>query len=542
MSLHPAPAFLEDRRLRALLATGLLDTPPEDRFDRLTRLVCRVVGVPIALVSLVDDERQVFKSQQGLSDPWTAGTPLSHSLCQRVARTGRLYQLDDARAGETCDHPAVTEIGVGAYLGVPIRDPDGYALGSLCAIDRDPRAWTADDRATLRDLADIVESEVALTLALDGRTESEARYRGVVESVRDVVVQADAEGRWSFLNPAWETVTGHAVAESLGRPCLDVIHPDDHAEVARNFRSLLSGAVPYVRHECRLLRAGGGVRHVEVHVQLLRSEGGAVRGAAGTITDVTDSIRFEAERVARERTEEMLRIKEAFLGNMSHELRTPLTGILGFAEVLAEEVGTEQREAVDIIVRSAQRLQGTLNSVLDLAQLEGGSFTFEAAPVDLRGEAAEVARLLAPVAEQRGVALDVVGPPVRALADSAALHRVLNNLVGNALKFTDEGGVVVEVGVDDGRAWLRVEDSGIGIDPAFAPRLFDEFAQASTGYTRTHEGNGLGLAITKRLVDLMGGTISVESEPGVGSAFTVRLPAAPVPAWVVGGVGGPSSS
>ena len=477
--------------------------------------------------------RYVYVSPSAIADPelraWLVGRT-NEDYCRRRGIDPALARGRDAafrRVFETGEPQAIEETTTGRdgerrhYVRVigPIRGPDG-AVTHVAGYSID--------------LTDQKRAEAAVA-------ESEARYRTVVESVRDVVVQLDLDGRWSFLNPAWEAVTGFSVAESLGRPFSDVALPDDLAEHERQFRALYAGGVPFVRYESRVRTRAGGVRHVEVHVQPLRDEGGAARGAVGTLTDVTDSVRFEAEREARERTEEMLRLKGAFLDNMSHELRTPLTGILGYAEVLADEVSGDHREMAGAIVRGAHRLQDTLNSVLDLAQLEGGALVLDAAPLDLRDEAEAVAEALAAAAERGGVALDVVGRPTTALADRAALHRVLTNLVGNALKFTAEGGVVVETGADAAGPWVRVTDSGIGIDPAFVPHLFDEFAQASTGYARTHEGNGLGLTITHRLVGLMGGAVEVESEPGVGSAFTVRLPAAPPrpsgPAWVAGGAG-----
>ena len=373
---------------------------------------------------------------------------------------------------------------------------------------------------------------------------SEARYRDLVETVRDAVLQTDAEGRWTYLNPAWERITGFSVEESLGRSLFDFVHPDERGRHDGLFAPLVREEIPFVRFETRYLTKDGGTRHVEVHAQLRRDGAGAVVGTAGTLTDITDTVRFEAEREARERTEEMLRLKTAFLDNMSHEIRTPLTGILGWAEVLADEVGEDHREPVETIVRGARRLQDTLTSVLDLAQIEAGQFTLDLGPVDLRAEAADAVAVLAETARQRGLALRVEGPPTAARADAAAVGRVLQNLVGNALKFTPSGAVTVRTGADAAGPWLRVADTGIGIDPAFLPRLFDEFAQASTGHARTHEGNGLGLAITQKLVALMGGTVGVESAPGAGSAFTVRLPAplaeppaerpAP-PAWVAGG-------
>ncbi|HEX8387016.1 MAG TPA: PAS domain S-box protein [Rubricoccaceae bacterium] len=418
----------------------------------------------------------------------------------------------------------------GRAVEVPGRRRDGTEVPLSIAFGEYVRDGAHVSTSIMRD----VSAQKAVEDALRA---SEARYRSVVETVRDAVVQADMEGRWAFLNPAWETMTGFPVAESLGRPSVEFVHPDERDRHEDTFAPLLAGRVPFVRFESRYVTRDGGFRHVEVHAQLARDEGGAVTGTTGTVTDITDTVRFEAEREARGRTEEMLRLKDAFLNNMSHELRTPLTGILGYAELLADEVGEEHREPVEVIVRSAHRLQETLNSVLDLAQLESGTVRLRAEPLDVLAEARDVLAVLAPVAKRQRLALDVVGDSVLALADRPALHRVLYNLVGNALKFTPAGGVRVSVEGGGGRVRLRVADTGIGIAAEFVPRLFDEFTQASEGYARTHEGNGLGLSITHRLVGLMGGTLAVESVPGAGTTFTVDLPAAvPVAVGPAGGL------
>ena len=139
-------------RLRALRATGLLDTPAEKPFDRLTQLVCRVLRVPVSLISLVDAERQFFKSQQGLSQPWAdeRQTPLSHSFCQHVVLRQEPLVIEDARSDPlVCENLAIPDLGVGAYLGVPLTDPEGHVLGSLCAIDTKPKAWSDNDLLTL---------------------------------------------------------------------------------------------------------------------------------------------------------------------------------------------------------------------------------------------------------------------------------------------------------------------------------------------------------------------------------------------------------
>lgn len=241
--------------------------------------------------------------------------------------------------------------------------------------------------------------------------------------------------------------------------------------------------------------------------------------------NVADHAREEAER-AREQAEEVARMKSEFLTNMSHEIRTPLTAIIGFAQVLGEEVEPERRGLVEPIEQSGRRLLTTLNSVLDLAQLRANGLNMHIEPVDVAEEAHEFADMLRQLASEKGLALVVTGPVqgLYAEADRAVLNRVLTNLVSNAIKFTDEGRVTISLDKEDAYVRIRVHDTGRGIHPDFLPKLFEEFRQESTGTTRTHEGSGLGLAITKGLVQQMGGTICVDSTINVGSVFTVLLP------------------
>ena len=164
------------KRLQALHATGLLDTPAEEPFDRLTQLVCRVLRVPVSLVSLVDADRQFFKSQRGLPEPWAQAreTLLSHSFCQHVVLRQEPLIIEDARNDPlVCENLAIPDLGVAAYLGVPLATPEGHVLGSLCAIDTEPRAWSDDDLLTLQDIAQAVMGEIALRAEIMRRRQSE---------------------------------------------------------------------------------------------------------------------------------------------------------------------------------------------------------------------------------------------------------------------------------------------------------------------------------------------------------------------------------
>jgi PAS domain S-box-containing protein len=258
---------------------------------------------------------------------------------------------------------------------------------------------------------------------------------------------------------------------------------------------------------------------------------------AGNATVVLDRIEREQELVkAKETAEEANELKSAFLANMSHEIRTPLTSIIGFAEAIgnqspseaaSDKNGQDVHHFASLIEKSGRRLLETLNSVLDVSQLEAGSMSLHPERIDVCAEIEETVELFHTRAEDAEVDLhtEIAEPPIHAHADPEALRRILRNLVSNAVKFTDPGGTItIRAEEEDNLARLEVEDTGIGIDPEFVPNLFDAFEQESTGSGRTHEGSGLGLAVAHRLVTLMSGSIDVETAKGEGTCFTVQLP------------------
>ena len=273
---------------------------------------------------------------------------------------------------------------------------------------------------------------------------------------------------------------------------------------------------------------------------LRRTAGGDVVSLS---VDITQTLEDEAElEEERHRAEAAVRAKKAFLSNMSHELRTPLGGILGMSQLLAEDGLTEeQREQLAVIQASGEALLAIVDDVLDLGRMETDGLVLRREAFDLHAVMRDVERILRPWAMQRGLAFEAAaaeGVPPRVVGDVARVRQVLANLAGNAVKFTEAGRVAIRVeetgrpGPGVSRVAFTVEDTGVGIAPADLDRIFAAFEQAETERDRSHDGAGLGLTVTRRLVELMGGELQVESRPGEGSTFTatIDLPVAEGPA------------
>ena len=372
----------------------------------------------------------------------------------------------------------------------------------------------------------IVHNRVEIRARLEAERE---QYQSLFDRAAEGIYLADAETlRILDANPAYLRLTDRTLEDirTLRIPDLAEREPGTPSieDIARDVARPGSTFAGSHRHRT----ADGTLVDVDISVSSLVHAG---RPAFSVIVRDATAQRETERRLedARERAEQVLHLKSALLSNMSHEVRTPLTGILGYAELLRHELSGESLSYAEAITESAQRLHETLESLLDLAEVESGSLTVELETVDLVREAETLAATFQRDADAKGLELTMtpLDEPLLVLADRRALTRALRHLIGNAIKFTDEGSVRIGMDVDGAHARLHVRDTGVGIPDAFRPHLFEAFQQASTGLKRTHQGTGLGLAIAKRLAESMHGTVEVESEYGVGSVFTIRLPLAP---------------
>jgi PAS domain S-box-containing protein len=368
-------------------------------------------------------------------------------------------------------------------------------------------------------------------------TNSEERYRLLAETSTDLIVQVNRQGKIVYVSPA-SRVLGYTPEELIGTQGCLLAHPDDRPSLAANDKALLTGAAECTGwdREHRFRSKSGEWIWMQGNPAVLRDAQGKPDGYMNILRDVTERKAIDAELVAaRKRAEAAAEVKSEFLANMSHELRTPLTSVIGFADLLHDtcNLDDQSRRYVSRVRTASRALLSTINDILDFSKLESRQIELAPERVDLHHLGQEVVELFAAQAASKGIGLEFGSSPelesARILIDPQRLRQVLLNLVGNAVKFTENGSVALRIAfASDGRG-LRfdVEDSGPGIPSDRMDRLFQRFSQVDRSTSRAHGGTGLGLAICKGLVETMGGRIGVSTEWGRGSVFWFELPLGP---------------
>ncbi|MGI3776041.1 MAG: response regulator [Janthinobacterium lividum] len=398
----------------------------------------------------------------------------------------------------------------------PIRDAGGRILRWL---------------GTNTDISDRRDQEAALR-------HSERRFRSLTEASAAIVWNTPASGEMQAGQTHWARFTGQDVSQYGGWGWLEAVHPDDRATTAQVWGEAVRDTRTYdVEHRVR--RNDGEWRWMTARAVPVLDDGGALDGWVGTHTDITHRKRAEAElEAARDTAEAANRAKSQFIANMSHELRTPLSAVIGYSEMLEEEV--EELGQVQLlgdlkkINSNARHLLSLISDVLDISKIEANRMTVFAETVVVSELVASVASTVDSLVAKKGNTLVVeAGEGLGTLhSDTVKIRQCLFNLLGNAAKFTEGGQITLAVrrehggGVEGERDWLSfaVRDSGIGMTTEQVGRLFQRFSQADESTTRQYGGTGLGLAITQGFARLLGGDVVVTSQPGHGSTFTLRVP------------------
>lgn len=353
----------------------------------------------------------------------------------------------------------------------------------------------------------------------------------IVGTSVSAIVTVDADtGTLTFANPRAEAILGIG-DDAIGKPqsvvgSLSAMDGSPIDDGAWPFHDIVETGDHVRNLRLRLHRSDGEERLISVNGAPLTDEEGTVQQVVFSIVDITEQVQREKQlEEAKEEAERASRLKSSFLANMSHDVRTPLSSIMSLTELLSMEAPDELQERISLIERSSLRLLDTIDSVLDLSKIESGSVKPDLKTVDIADELLGTIEIFRPQTGKKNVTLkaDVPRSPVKAVIDPSYLHRISDNLIGNAVKFTPEGGSVhVRLDHTEDTITLEVSDTGVGIEEDFLDDLFEAFTRGVNG--SGEQGSGLGLAITKRLTELMDGNIEVKSTVGAGTTFIVTFP------------------
>ena len=436
-----------------------------------------------------------------------------------------------AALGDIVLHGRLSVMLPGAFLAL-VAVVIAFVLHAFL-IARERSEFSDKQAAQLKAVATRLEASLAAAAAMNTRlNQSEQRYKGLVDAQGDAILRRAADSRLTYANDAFFKLFGLNPQTALGQPFAPELHPDSRAPSFGSFAGLESGQTRG-RYD-QQVRTAYGWRWLAWEDYAVRDDLGRLVEVQSVGRDITERKALEdALTEARDKAEAASRAKSGFLATMSHEIRTPMNGVLGMGRLLLEtELRPEQRTYAEAIAQSGEALLALIGDILDFSKIESGTLTLEEDKADIRALIEGVVELLGPRAHAKGIELiaTVAGEVPEAIrTDVMRLRQILTNLVGNAVKFTDKGGVRISAALsaDRDRNFLRFEvrDTGVGVPVEKRREIFDEFVQADSSHARKFEGTGLGLAICRRLVEAMGGEIGIDAQQGNGSLFWFTLPA-----------------
>jgi two-component system, sensor histidine kinase and response regulator len=530
---------LAERRLKAehVVARALVEASTfADAGPRILEAICKALDWEHGGLWEVDRQSDVLRCAEiwtpaSVSFPEftaisrTSTFPRGVGLPGRVWSSGEPAWIPDVVCDSNFPRASVAaREGLHGAFGFPVL-LRGEVLNVLEFFSREIRAPDADLLSMLTSIGN------QIGLFVDRRRAQEEFDRFFTLSL-DMLCVAGFDGYFKRVNPAWQRILGYSEAELLSRPFMDFVHPDDREATLAESKKQTDQGQEVIYFENRYLHKDGTVRWL-MWTSTPFQEQQVVFGAARDITERKAAEETMAQlvkelEIAKRRAEEATEAKSAFLANMSHEIRTPLNGILGMTTLaLQTRLSAEQKEYLTTVQTSAESLLEIINDILDFSKIEAQRLDLDRAEFDVRETVGDAAKLLALRAAEKGIELAChITPDVPEIlvGDAGRLRQVLLNVLGNAVKFTSVGEVVLRVDVETTKAdrvtlHFAVTDTGIGIPPEKQRQIFSAFTQADSSTTRRYGGTGLGLAIVLRLVELMGGRLWLESTEGRGSTF-----------------------
>ena len=572
------------KRLRALKMTGLVNSPPDKEFDRLTRLTGTLLQASFVFITIVGEDRHYYTSMigEGIDDIPRCDTSPMKSFCEDVViKEKRIIINDIAIDPITDDEERANALNVVAYLGTPLRTPDNETVGSLCVMEPHPRSWTKRDEELLEEMGELVMKEIAIRYyanekesikqALSDRTDeleiSKQRLNLAFETINIGLFEWDMSHEEVNMSAELLAQIGEEPSSewTKAESFFSRVHPEDIRGLQHSMQAYLAKETPQFDVSFRLQHKNGTYRWILSRGKATWNEQGQPVNMLGIHVDITEQqnaieVKQQRDNLARlveektrathkineelaQKNQELLRaneIKSEFLATMSHEIRTPMNGVIGFTSLLLDtDLDYEQRDYVDTIRASGDALLAIINDVLDYSKIESGAIELEHHTFTLHQCIEEALDTITLKAYKKNIELIPIidlALPTTVTGDARRLRQILVNLLANAVKFTEKGQIVIRVQTnntglkrgDHFQLQVSVEDTGIGVPQDKFDKIFESFSQADASTARRYGGTGLGLSISKALCTLMGGDIWLESEEHVGSTFhfTVTLESA----------------
>jgi len=531
--------------------------------NEICHLICDKAGYRMAWVGYAehDDAKTVRPvawagTEDGypaIADLTWADTGLGLGPSGVAIRSGESVCIQDF-AAEPQTAPwtkSALQHGHRSSIAMPLKNESSKTFGILCIYSSELNAFTLDEMRLLEELAGDLAFGITVLRARTELKQAEAtrtQLAAIVEFSNDAIVGKTPDGIITHWNKSAEMIYGYSAADIIGQHVTVLAPSWRHDEIHRMLEEIRKGGV-VVNHESERIRKDETLIHVAITLSPIKDTSGNIIGISTITRDITEHKRNaeelrhykdHLEEEVQQRTEDLVlarnaaeaanQAKSVFLSNMSHELRTPLNAILGFSNMMRKDalLPESHRQNLDIINRSGEHLLTLINDVLEMAKIEAGRTQLENAAFDLGGMVRDVTDMMQVRAVEKGLRLLIDQSsrfPRFIVGDEARLRQVLINLLGNSLKFTEQGGVTLRLGTRKNsisHLMIEIEDSGPGIAPEDQQRIFEPFVQLSA--QRDNKGTGLGLSITRQFIQLMGGSIGLISTLGKGSLFRIDLP------------------
>lgn len=473
---------------------GLGSVDPEERFNYANPAACEIFGLPL--------EKLVGSTLFDFLEPASV-EEVNRQTALRKEGQRSMYELEIIRPDKEKRWIILT--------ATPQYNTDGTFNGTF---------------GIFRDITKRKLTEAKLQ-------ESERRLREIVDLTNDWIWEIDPLWRYSYVSPKIVDILGYSVEEMIGKSPFEFLPAEEVSGIKDTLRHYVHQFKPLNAIETKAIHKSGKIVYLETSGVPMFNEKGEYLGYRGADRDITLRKLYENELIiSKEKAEESDKLKSSILANISHELRTPLNGILGFAEILKEELKESEYDAMAANIHSSGlRLMATLNSIITLSQLESGKVTLSVKPMKLEQGLISVVRSLESYAAEKHNRINTAG--IKSLtiqSDEHLIKQLFRQILDNAIKFTEGGVISIETDqiTEDHIRWhlIKVADTGIGIDKKYFDIIFQEFRQVSEGFGRQYQGSGIGLTISKKIIDLLEGKITLDSSEGIGSTFMIWLPEA----------------